>query len=103
MAFGFNVTNTTTYLCSSHFKLEDIRRAPGGNRHFLVKGERPLLHCWNDFDSNKRRPPAYRPSPKRKYLSPIPDVNVDDDTNSFSNNAKPIEYNSELKRIMVFT
>ena len=66
---GFVVKENSTYICSKHFHVADIYRAPGGTRHSLIKGSRPKLHSWNTFGEGlgkSRKPPSYRTSPRKK-------------------------------------
>ena len=56
---GFKVGKYTC-ICSKHFLPSDVRKAPGGTRHSLVKGARPVLHAWNDFKVKERKPPTVR-------------------------------------------
>ena len=72
---GFKVSGST-YVCSKHFLHSDVRRPPGGTRHSLRKGARPLLHSWNNFMFNQgeRKPPMERlqpvPPTRSESLSP---------------------------------
>ena len=66
---GFMVKENSTYICSKHFHVADIYRAPGGTRHSLVKGSHPKLQLWNTFGQRlgkSRKPPSYRTSPRKK-------------------------------------
>ena len=101
---GFRVSNST-YICSKHFLPADVRRAPGGTRHSLKKGARPLLHSWNNFTSGghgERQPPMERllPPPSRPELRLSPPVIKKTFSSStieetFSPNESDVSFNSQ--------
>ena len=63
---GFKMSGST-YVCSKHFLPTNVKRPPGGTRHSLRKGTRPLLHSWNNFMVHpvERKPPKERLPPTR--------------------------------------
>ena len=87
---SFNVISSS-YVCCSHFKAQDILKAAGGTRCTLRKGAKPSLHSWNNFKAseNERKSPGYRQSPQKSIV--LPDNDVLNKTSS-SSNRDPLLY-----------
>ena len=87
---SFNVTSSS-YVCCSHFKAQDILKAAGGTRCTLRKGAKPSLHSWNNFKASEkeRKSPGYRQSPQKSIV--LPDNDVLNKTSS-SSNRDPLLY-----------
>ena len=47
----FTILRGSTYVCSQHFRPEELDVKEGGSRVSLKKGSVPLRFAWNDFGS----------------------------------------------------
>uniref|UniRef100_A0A3Q0S1D2 THAP domain-containing protein 1 n=1 Tax=Amphilophus citrinellus TaxID=61819 RepID=A0A3Q0S1D2_AMPCI len=60
----FTVQRGSTYVCSQHFRPEELYVRPGGSRVRLMKGSVPSRFVWNNFGSRRetRQTPDERAS-----------------------------------------
>ncbi|XP_062866443.1 uncharacterized protein LOC134329186 [Trichomycterus rosablanca] len=56
----FTILRGSTYVCSLHFKPEEVYVKEGGSRVRLRKGSVPSRFAWNDFGSRKDRQAPYK-------------------------------------------